>query len=258
MPITSPSSVTSGPPELPGFTAASNWMRLVSRRDVVALQAGDDAGGNRRADAERKSHRHHFIAGAQPGGGTHDRRHHVVGQALCLQHGEIVLGPLADERRFGIEPVEEGDVDAPRALHDMQVGEDEARVDDDHARAALPVGFAGVHALRALLAVVGHGAHCNHRREDLFVGLRRRRRRRRGVERVLDDGLDVLLAKARRLHHPHRADQKEDPRRERRDDEAPPGKAPALRRRRRRGGRQGRRNPGCAVERASFHGATRF
>ena len=30
MPTTSPSIVTSGPPELPGFAAASNWIRLVS------------------------------------------------------------------------------------------------------------------------------------------------------------------------------------------------------------------------------------
>src|SRR5580658_65349 len=29
MPTTSPSRLTSGPPELPGFTAASNWIRLV-------------------------------------------------------------------------------------------------------------------------------------------------------------------------------------------------------------------------------------
>src|SRR5262249_12198319 len=32
MPTTSPSRVTSGPPEFPGLTAASNWMRFVSTR----------------------------------------------------------------------------------------------------------------------------------------------------------------------------------------------------------------------------------
>ena len=32
MPTTSPSMVTSGPPELPGLAAASNWIRLVSGR----------------------------------------------------------------------------------------------------------------------------------------------------------------------------------------------------------------------------------
>ena len=32
MPTTSPSVVTSGPPELPGLAAASNWIRLVSTR----------------------------------------------------------------------------------------------------------------------------------------------------------------------------------------------------------------------------------
>ncbi|MPN22111.1 hypothetical protein SDC9_169494 [bioreactor metagenome] len=37
MPITSPSIVTSGPPELPGLAAASNWMRLRS----TCLPSGD-------------------------------------------------------------------------------------------------------------------------------------------------------------------------------------------------------------------------
>jgi hypothetical protein len=32
MPTTSPSLVTSGPPEFPGLAAASNWMRLVNCR----------------------------------------------------------------------------------------------------------------------------------------------------------------------------------------------------------------------------------
>ncbi len=32
MPTTAPSAVTSGPPELPGLAAASNWMRFVSTR----------------------------------------------------------------------------------------------------------------------------------------------------------------------------------------------------------------------------------
>ena len=32
MPTTSPAALTSGPPELPGFAAASNWMRFERRR----------------------------------------------------------------------------------------------------------------------------------------------------------------------------------------------------------------------------------
>ena len=37
MPTTSPSIVTSGPPELPGFAAASNWIRLV----IVCRPSGE-------------------------------------------------------------------------------------------------------------------------------------------------------------------------------------------------------------------------
>ena len=57
MPITCPPRLSSGPPELPGLTAASNW---ISPRSVLppfafdrAVEAGDDAGGERAGVAER-------------------------------------------------------------------------------------------------------------------------------------------------------------------------------------------------------------
>ena len=69
MPTTSPSAVTSGPPELPGLAAASNWIRLVSsacpRANGTRAAARDHAGGHRRADAERKADREHLVADAR-------------------------------------------------------------------------------------------------------------------------------------------------------------------------------------------------
>ena len=35
MPTTSPAALSSGPPELPGFTAASNWIRLLKESPAV-------------------------------------------------------------------------------------------------------------------------------------------------------------------------------------------------------------------------------
>ena len=97
MPTTSPSIVTSGPPELPGLAAASNWIRLVERalavgRAVLALEAGDDAGRHRRPDAEREADRHHLVARRQVLGRAQRGGDEVVGQRLRLQHGEVVLG----------------------------------------------------------------------------------------------------------------------------------------------------------------------
>jgi hypothetical protein len=128
----------------------------------------------------------------QPAGGTHGRRHDVVGQALRLQHGQVVLRALPDELGLGIVAVGEGDVDATRARHHVQVGEDDAGLDDHHAGAALHVALAMSHALRALLAVVRHRAHRHHRLPDLVVGLRRRGQRLRLVEHALHDRLDLL------------------------------------------------------------------
>ncbi len=139
MPTTSPSAVTSGPPELPGLAAASNWMRLVrmrlpSVRVVLALQPRHDAGRGRRADAERKAHGDHLVADREIRGRAQRRRDEVVGHGLRLQHREVVLGPHADDRRVGFHAVEEAHLDPLGADDDVQVGEDDALVDDHDAR----------------------------------------------------------------------------------------------------------------------------
>ena len=59
-------------------------MRLPSARAVFALQAGDDAGGGRRADAEGKADRDHLIARREIGGRAQRRRHEIVGHRLRL------------------------------------------------------------------------------------------------------------------------------------------------------------------------------
>ena len=67
MPTTWPSRFSSGPPELPGFTAASNWISpssspLPSSRPMRAVESRDDAGGDRVGETERVADREGFVA----------------------------------------------------------------------------------------------------------------------------------------------------------------------------------------------------
>ena len=136
MPTTSPSSVTSGPPELPGFAAASNWIRLVSSRLPSGernsrLQAGDDARRDRRADAEREADGDDLVAqrevlrGAHRGGARDRRGPSSPGArrdrvpAACRRRSLRTPG----RRRTSPDPLRPGD--------DVEVGEDDALVDDD-------------------------------------------------------------------------------------------------------------------------------
>ena len=69
MPITRPAASSSGPPELPGLIAASVWMtssivKPFGRGDL-ALERGDDAGGERAVEAERVADRDHRVADLQ-------------------------------------------------------------------------------------------------------------------------------------------------------------------------------------------------
>ena len=71
MPITRPRLSSSGPPLLPGLSAASVWITLSTRWPVMlrkrAAQRADHAGGHRRVEAERAADGHHELADAQPG-----------------------------------------------------------------------------------------------------------------------------------------------------------------------------------------------
>ena len=104
MPTTSPSAVTSGPPELPGFAAASNWIRLVRMRLPSASGTRASARRSRPADTD----------GPMPNGkptattSSPGRRPLVErsvagirssGMRLRLQHREVVLGLRADHHR---------------------------------------------------------------------------------------------------------------------------------------------------------------
>ena len=203
MPTTSPSIVTSGPPELPGLAAASNWIRLVS----ICCPSGERNWRFRPettpADADGpmpngKPTATTWSPGREVGGRAHRRRLEVVGDRLGAQDGEVVLGLRAQHDRVGLGAVEEGDPDLLGAADDVQVGEDGAVVDDHDAGADAALDGAVLLAVAAVVAV-GHQADDAHdRRDDRVVGARFRRDERLVLDRLADGGVD-LLDRQRRL-----------------------------------------------------------
>ena len=185
MPTTSPSALTSGPPELPGLAAASNWMRLLHAllaflREDSRARPETTPERDRRADAERKADRDHLVAGAKVGGRAQRRRHEVVGQDARPDDREVVLGPRADDDGLGLGAVGEDDLELLRRRRDVQVGEDRALVDDDDAGADR-----GVLLVEVFLDPLGRRGHFDRRFRLPRLGrLRRPVVGRVGVQRV--------------------------------------------------------------------------
>jgi hypothetical protein len=116
MPTTSPSMVTSGPPELPGLAAASNWMRFF----ISCLPSGE------RNDPLQARHHAADTEGPMPNGkptaitlspGARSEVERMVaairssGILLRLQHRQVVLGLHAGDGGGGFQAVGEDDLD---------------------------------------------------------------------------------------------------------------------------------------------------
>ena len=108
---------------------------LALGRAELALQAGDDAGRHRRADAEREADRDHLVAGRRSPVRAHRRGDRSSGMRRARSTARSFSGCGADHGGVGLEAVGEGDLDALGAAHDVQVGQDGAVVDDDDAGA---------------------------------------------------------------------------------------------------------------------------
>ena len=104
MPITSPREETSGPPELPGLSAASVWITSSIRRPVLRAQRTaerrDDAGGHRRLEAQRIADGDHELAAPQPLG-IAERRRRQVARGVGADQREVGVGIVADHARVG-------------------------------------------------------------------------------------------------------------------------------------------------------------
>ena len=192
MPTTSPRAVTSGPPELPGLAAASNWMRLVSKRfpfgeknsrrnpeTTPALAEGPMPKGI--ADGDN------LIAYGKVRGGAHGGRDQIVGNLMRLKHGQIMLRLHTGHGGVGFEPVSEHDLHPLGAEYHMEIGQDQALVDDHDA---------GADALFALFAVLVrfHPTYPDDRRSNDLERFCRRGRQNIGLERVQHCGANIFLS----------------------------------------------------------------
>jgi hypothetical protein len=123
---------TSGPPELPGLMAASVcrkssngpcpiWRALALMIPAVTVACspnGDDP-----------------VAHLQPVGVTHAREGELALAVVQLEDGQVGLLVQADHLRLVLVAVERDDLHLAGLLHDVGVGERDARGVDDDARA---------------------------------------------------------------------------------------------------------------------------
>ena len=160
MPITSPRDDTSGPPELPGLSAASVWITSSIMRPVVARSERPSAeitpAVTVEFEAERIADRDREVAALQ-GLGIAERREREAAGGVGAQQREVGVGIDAEQARLGGAPFGVGQADLARAVDDMGVGQRQPVGRDDDAGA-------GAAARLAVDALAGVDAH--HRRAD--------------------------------------------------------------------------------------------
>ena len=134
-PTSSPSMLSSGPPELPGLIAASVWISALYDISLFSVTSrcngADDADGDGVlvavgvADGDDRLADHQVVGGAQ----RHD------GQRLGgvdLDEGQVGLGVAGDDAGRVHGAVGQADAQRVHVLDDVVVGDDvAARVDDD-------------------------------------------------------------------------------------------------------------------------------
>ena len=122
------------------------------------------------------------------GGGAHGGRNQIVGNVLRLKHRQIVFRSRAGHCRCGYEPIGEHDLHSLGAEHNVEIGENDASIDNHDSRAN-----AFFHVLAAF-CVRFHPTHANNRRLNDAVRLRRRRRKGARLEGVKHRRFDVFLS----------------------------------------------------------------
>ena len=142
-PTTSPCDDTSGPPELPGLSAASVWITSSISRPVRerkrAAERRDDAGGHRRFEAERIADGDHQLAALKLLG-IAERRGRQGHRLVDADQRQIGVGIVADEPRGEVLAVRRRHLDARGGWRccragDVAVGQDQPVGRDDDAGA---------------------------------------------------------------------------------------------------------------------------
>ena len=139
--MTRPSTLTSGPPELPGLIAASVWMKSWMLRSLTlgrarlrpfALMMPEVTVKVRLSPSglpTASTHSPTRAASLLPSGAG------VRLSASILRTARSVFGIGADDLGLELPPVEQAHGHLVRAVHDVIVGEDVAVTGDDEARA---------------------------------------------------------------------------------------------------------------------------
>ena len=130
----------------------------------------------------------------------------VVGHLVGPENRQIVFGLCSSDARCGLKPIMEGHCDPLYPRDDMQVGQNDAFVDDHHAgaHAALNVVFA--------IFSAGEPRDPHHRGSNGLNSTSRRRWGHRVLKGAHYSLIDVLLgdgAGRRRLPQPCACDQKD-------------------------------------------------
>ena len=138
MPITSPREDTSGPPELPGLSAASVWMTSSIMRPggraQRAPQRGNHARGHRGLEAKRIADGDRELAAPQLLG-VAERRERQAARGIGAQERKVGVGIDAEQARLGGAAFGIGQANFARAVDDVSVGENKTVGRNDDARA---------------------------------------------------------------------------------------------------------------------------
>ena len=140
-PMTSPRAVTRGPPELPGFSAASVWITLsMSRPDCERSDRPDGAHHacrHRALESEGVADRDHQLADTE--GARISELCRRKARFMDAHHGEVGIGVVADKDGGVSASVGEDRLHPRCAVNDVAVGEDESVGGENEPRAAAVV-----------------------------------------------------------------------------------------------------------------------
>src|SRR6476660_7658334 len=111
---------------------------LAIRREIFAMDAGDDAGRERGTNAEWKAHSNRLVARMQVRGRMQDCRHDLMRCVRRPDHCQIVLGFGAEHFRFRLRTVREYHSKLLACSNHMEVSQYGSILQDDYARADIP------------------------------------------------------------------------------------------------------------------------
>ena len=142
-PTTRPAESTSGPPELPGFSAASVWIDVVNQppgiRPQRPPQRADHARRHRRLKSIRSANRNHNLPHAQPlriAQRRHAQSRLVKVRPLQPDHRQVARRVVSNPRGRHAPPIGHGHRNPHSVVHHVTVRKDQPIRREHESRAA--------------------------------------------------------------------------------------------------------------------------